>query len=115
MPTLTVEDLGQYVVPQGKRLVLALEQDAGIDQLHACGGHARCTTCRVEFVSGEKRASLTQAAHAEEGSSCMRHPTLPAYKTVRSVAIELWVKFRTLSTKGGVWGASIRCPMKQAP
>ena len=53
MPQLTVEGLGQYEVPQGKRLVLALEQDAGIDQLHACGGHARCTTCRVEFLYGE--------------------------------------------------------------
>ncbi|MCQ3971751.1 (2Fe-2S)-binding protein, partial [Klebsiella pneumoniae] len=40
-------------VPQGKRLVLALTQDAGIDQLHACGGKAKCTTCRVEFISGE--------------------------------------------------------------
>jgi ferredoxin len=40
-------------VPLGKRLVLALTQDAGIDQLHACGGKARCTTCRVEFVEGE--------------------------------------------------------------
>src|SRR3954462_8982110 len=53
MPKLTVEGVGQYEVPQGKRLVLALEQDAGIDQLHACGGNARCTTCRVEFVAGE--------------------------------------------------------------
>jgi ferredoxin len=53
MPTLTVENLGQFEVPQGKRLVLALEQDAGVDQLHACGGNARCTTCRVEFVAGE--------------------------------------------------------------
>ena len=53
MPKLTVEGVGQYEVPQGKRLVLALEQDAGIDQLHACGGHARCTTCRVTFVGGE--------------------------------------------------------------
>ena len=53
MPKLTVEGVGQFEVPQGKRLVLALEQDAGIDQLHACGGHARCTTCRVEFVDGE--------------------------------------------------------------
>src|SRR5260370_24789708 len=53
MPTLTVEGIGQYEVPQNKRLVLALEQDAGIDQLHACGGHARCTTCRVEFLHGE--------------------------------------------------------------
>jgi len=53
MPHLTVVDVGTVEVPEGKRLVLALEQDAGIDQLHACGGHARCTTCRVEFVAGE--------------------------------------------------------------
>ena len=53
MPRLTVEGVGAYLVPDGKRLVLALEQDAGIDQLHACGGRARCTTCRVEFVAGE--------------------------------------------------------------
>ena len=53
MPTLTVENAGQYQVPDQKRLVLALVQDAGIDQLHACGGNARCTTCRVEFLEGE--------------------------------------------------------------
>jgi ferredoxin len=53
MPKLTVEGVGQFDVPQGKRLVLALEQDAKIDQLHACGGNARCTTCRVEFIEGE--------------------------------------------------------------
>jgi ferredoxin len=53
MPKLTVEDVGEFEVPSGTRLVLALEQDAGIDQLHSCGGQARCTTCRVEFVSGE--------------------------------------------------------------
>jgi ferredoxin len=53
MPKLTVEGVGEVQVPQSKRLVLALEQNAGIDQLHACGGKARCTTCRVEFVAGE--------------------------------------------------------------
>ena len=53
MPRLTVESVGTFDVPDGKRLVLALEQDAAIDQLHACGGRARCTTCRVEFVEGE--------------------------------------------------------------
>jgi ferredoxin len=57
MPSLTVVDVGTFAVPAGKRLVLALEQDAGIDQLHACGGNARCTTCRVEFVSGEPERS----------------------------------------------------------
>src|SRR4051812_23859593 len=53
MPTLTVEGFGTVDVPQGKRLVLAIEQDAKVDVLHACGGNARCTTCRVEFINGE--------------------------------------------------------------
>jgi ferredoxin len=53
MPKLTVEGVGTFDVPEGKRLVLALEDEAKIDQLHACGGNARCTTCRVEFVAGE--------------------------------------------------------------
>jgi ferredoxin len=53
MPTLTVEGYGQFEVTESKRLVLAIEQDAGVDILHACGGNARCTTCRVEFIAGE--------------------------------------------------------------
>ena len=53
MPKLTVEGVGEFTIPEGKRLVLALEDEAKIDQLHACGGNARCTTCRVEFVAGE--------------------------------------------------------------
>jgi ferredoxin len=53
MPKLTVEGFGAFDVPAGKRLVLAIEQDAHVDVLHACGGNARCTTCRVEFVAGE--------------------------------------------------------------
>jgi ferredoxin len=53
MPTLTVEGFRSVEVPSGKRLVLAIEQDAAVDVLHACGGNARCTTCRVEFISGE--------------------------------------------------------------
>ena len=36
--------------------MLALTDEAGVDQLHACGGNARCTTCRVEFVDGEPSA-----------------------------------------------------------
>src|SRR6476661_8763154 len=60
MPKLTVEGFGAVEVPAGKRLVLALEDDAHVDVLHACGGNARCTTCRVEFVAGEPQ-SMTQA------------------------------------------------------
>lgn len=53
MPKLTVEGYGTFEVAAGKRLVNAIEQDAKVDILHACGGNARCTTCRVEFVDGE--------------------------------------------------------------
>jgi ferredoxin len=60
MPKLTVEGVGEFDVPPGKRLVLALEDEAKVDQLHACGGNARCTTCRVEFVAGEPD-QMTQA------------------------------------------------------
>ena len=56
MPKLTVEGFGTFEVAHGKRLVLAIEQDAHVDILHACGGNARCTTCRVEFIDGEPAA-----------------------------------------------------------
>ena len=60
MPKLTVDGIGDFDVLEGKRLVLALVDDAGVDQLHACGGNARCTTCRVEFLSGEPN-NMTKA------------------------------------------------------
>lgn len=63
MPKLSIENGGDFEVPAGKRLVLALEDDAKTDQLHACGGNARCTTCRVEFVAGEPDR-MTQAEKA---------------------------------------------------
>ena len=56
MPTLTVENVGPFEVPAGTRLVLALRDIAHQDQLHACGGVAKCTTCKVEFVAGEPKA-----------------------------------------------------------
>ena len=74
MPTLTVEGFKTVTVEPGKRLVLAIEQDAGVDVLHACGGNARCTTCRVEFVSGEP-AKMTKAEKdklAERGLTGVR-------------------------------------------
>jgi ferredoxin len=60
MPKLIVEGVGEFEVPDGKRLVNALVDECGVDQLHACGGVARCTTCRVEFVAGEP-ARMTNA------------------------------------------------------
>ena len=60
MPKLTVEGFGTTEVAEGKRLVLAIEEDARVDVLHACGGNARCTTCRVEFIDGEP-SMMTEA------------------------------------------------------
>jgi ferredoxin len=65
MPILTVLDVGSFDVAPGKRLVRALIEDAAIDQLHACGGHARCTTCRVEFIAGEPSHTKAEIAALE--------------------------------------------------
>lgn len=74
MPKLTVEGVGEFEVPLGKRLVLALEDEAGIDQLHACGGNARCTTCRVNFTAGEpgKMTAAERDVLAAHGLSGVR-------------------------------------------
>jgi len=53
MPKLEVEGAGTFDIPEGKRLVLAIEEDAGVDILHRCGGNARCTTCRVQILDGD--------------------------------------------------------------
>ena len=53
MPKLEVEGVGSFDVEDGKRLVLAIEEDAGVDILHRCGSYAKCTTCRIEYLEGE--------------------------------------------------------------
>jgi ferredoxin len=75
MPRLTVENIGVFDVPAGKRLVLALIDEAGIDQLHACGGNAHCTTCRVQFLDGEP-TTMTQAEKDLLTSSNLTTPGL---------------------------------------
>ena len=63
MPRLTVEGYAPVDVEAGKRLVLAIEEDAKVDVLHACGGNARCTTCRVEFIEGEPEMMTAAEQH----------------------------------------------------
>lgn len=73
MPKLTVEGYGTFDVPQDKRLVRAIEQDAKVDIMHACGGFARCITCRVEFIAGEP-ASRTAAEKERLAARPERRP-----------------------------------------
>jgi ferredoxin len=74
MPKLTVEGYRTVEVQSGKRLVLAIEQDAKVDVLHACGGNARCTTCRVEFIAGEpsKMTVAEKTVLAAKGATGVR-------------------------------------------
>lgn len=37
MPRLEVEGVGTFDVEEDKRLVLAIEEDAGVDIMHECG------------------------------------------------------------------------------
>jgi ferredoxin len=60
VPSLEVEGVGTFEVPEGKRLVLAIEEDAGVDILHRCGSYAKCTTCRIEYLEGEPE-KMTEA------------------------------------------------------
>lgn len=73
MPKLTIEGYGTFEVPKGKRLVRAIE-GSGVDILHRCGGFARCTTCRVEFIEGEpqKRTVAERDKLKEKGEAGIR-------------------------------------------
>src|SRR5438132_1567984 len=91
MPKLTVEGFPTVEVPAGKRLVNAIEQDAHVDVLHACGGNARCTTCRVEFVAGEpsKMTAAEKNVLAMKGVTGVRlscQITCDADMTVRAIS-----------------------------
>lgn len=90
MPKLTVEGFAPVEVEAGTRLVNAIE-NAGVDILHACGGNARCTTCRVEFVSGEpaRRTRAEIERLTERGLTGVRlscQITCDADMTVRAIS-----------------------------
>ncbi|MCK5238063.1 MAG: (2Fe-2S)-binding protein [Candidatus Thorarchaeota archaeon] len=56
MPKITVVDFmrnveKEFEVEKGTKLLKALI-DNGVDIVHACGGKAKCTTCRVNIDEG---------------------------------------------------------------
>jgi len=97
MPKLTVEGAGTYDVPAGKRLVNALVDECGTDQLHACGGVARCTTCRVEFVAGEP-ARMTQA---EKDVLAAKGITTPGLRLACQITCDADMTVRVVSRLAG--------------
>ncbi|GIW98517.1 MAG: ferredoxin [Pirellulaceae bacterium] len=105
MPKLTVEGVGTFEVPAGKRLVLALEEDAGIDQLHACGGHARCTTCRVEFIEGEPD-KMTKAE-----KECLRARGLTGVRLSCQILVDHDMTVRAISRLEGSGRKDVGSPV----
>ncbi len=72
--TISIHSVGDVQVPAQKRLVLALVDEGGVDQIHACGGNCKCTTCAVRFLNGEP-ARITAAEKeklAERGLTDVR-------------------------------------------
>lgn len=97
MPKLTVENVGTFEVPAGKRLVKALTDEAGTDQLHACGGASRCTTCRVEFIDGEP----DKITAAEKETLRVREVTEPGVRLSCQVTCDQDMSVRVISRLEG--------------
>jgi ferredoxin len=97
MPKLTIEGVGAFEVPAGKRLVNTLVDECGLDQLHACGGVARCTTCRVEFVAGEP----TAMTKAEQDVLAAKGITTPGLRLSCQIACDGDMTIRVISRLAG--------------
>jgi 2Fe-2S ferredoxin len=58
MANLTVQNLGKLTVNVSPpQTVLQAVQSAGTDWMHACGAKGRCTTCRMQVLSGMQHLS----------------------------------------------------------
>jgi ferredoxin len=97
MPKLSVEGIGDFEIPAGKRLVNALIDEVGSDQLHACGGHAACTTCRVKFVDGEP----DRMTEAEKETLRVRELTDPGLRLSCQIACDADMSVELISRLEG--------------
>ena len=62
MAKLIVQNLGSLTVNvSAPQTVLQAIQATGLDWMHACGAKGRCTTCRVEIISGMENLSSETA------------------------------------------------------
>lgn len=88
----TASGLIETEAPQGKKLVLALE-DAGIDILHRCGGNARCTTCRVEVLEGQPE----QMAELERNRLAVESELAPNIRLSCQIHVDQALKVRVIN------------------
>lgn len=95
MEKLEVEGVGTFDVPEDKRLVLAIEEDAGVDIMHRCGSYAACTTCRIEYLEGEPEKMTRAEMEVLESRDLLGQVRLTC-----QALCELGMKVRVLMTVG---------------
>jgi ferredoxin len=73
-PPLLTHANGRTVTLLAGATVLETLREHGIPHAAVCGGRARCTTCRVEFISGEpERSTVAERTRlAEKGLTGVR-------------------------------------------
>src|SRR5258706_15152120 len=64
---------GEKVESEAGETLLSASLRAGIPHAHACGGNARCSTCRVVVVEGAENCS-PRNAHEQELASRLHFP-----------------------------------------
>lgn len=62
MPKISFVNDKEVETPDGEKSILAVSLGAGIPHVHACGGNARCSTCRVMVHDGIDQLSPPNAA-----------------------------------------------------
>lgn len=92
MPKIIVGEQ-TFEVEAGARLTQAIS-NGGINIGHRCGGNAKCTTCRVEFVSGEPE-TMTQA----EYDKLVSQDNVGAFRLSCQIACMDDMEVRVLMTK----------------
>lgn len=94
MPKIEVVGYPPVEVSGTPRLVKAISA-MGVDILHACGGNARCTTCRVEFLEGEP-SRMTEAER-----NCLANRGLEGVRLSCQIQCEQDMKVRAVSRLEG--------------
>jgi len=100
VPKLTIDGVGAFEVPEGKKLVLAIE-DAGVDILHRCGGVPACTTCRVEVLEGSPDpASDEEIETLEEPDLIAKYRLSCQVRCTSDMTVRVWGRVSTTDFDG---------------
>ena len=88
--------------------MLAIEQNAKVDVLHACGGNARCTTCRVEFIAGEPDTTTVA-----EKTVLAARGVIGARLSCQIAAPTIWSSARSAGWRAAVVRIQVRLPSRR--